>query len=272
MANLPGTRIRDNGVFGTITDNPLTMGATTFNSADLADLSVVAGDHAIVTLDPLREFGDSEIIMVTAHSASATVATIQRGMFGTAARQHPVNTLWVHAATNDDFIRIVTSSTRPADPYKSQVIFETDTNYYMGHTGSAWEHGLKLGTWTDWTPTLDQNGAVTKTVTYAAYVRIGRTVIASMVLSVTGTGNAGQAVTVGLPPIAPRELVVAAGTAYLLDSSAGTRYAGTNRIISTGFQMIPDASTSGVLGTNGFTAALASGDVIAATLIYEAAS
>lgn len=149
MAVLPGTRIRDNGVFGVTTDNPLTAGAVAFNSANLALLSVVSGNHALVTLDPLRQFGAPEIVMVTVHTAAATVATIQRGMFGTVARSHPQGTLWVHAAADNDFIEIVTSSTRPSDQYEGQAIYEADTDFYMGFNGSTWG---KLGSAVDTSP------------------------------------------------------------------------------------------------------------------------
>lgn len=138
MAILPGTRIRDNGIFGTTTDNPLTAGAATYNSAALALLSTVAGNHALVTLDPLRQFGEPEIVMITAHTAAATVATITRGMFGTIARSHPVSTLWVHAAADNDFIEVLTSATRPADQYEGQFIYETDTNKLVGFGGVDW--------------------------------------------------------------------------------------------------------------------------------------
>ena len=141
MAILPGSRIRKNGAFGTITDNPLTAGAVTFNSAALTTLPVVTGNHAIITLDPLKQFGNPEIVMVTAHTAAATVATITRGMFGTVARSHPQGTLWVHAATQDDYIEVLTSSTRPADQYEGQTIYETDTNRYAGFDGIAWWPG-----------------------------------------------------------------------------------------------------------------------------------
>lgn len=133
-----GPRIRDNNIFGTTTDNPLTAGAGTFNSAGLANLEVVAAAHAIVTLDPLREFGEPEIVIITAHTAAATVATITRGAYGTVARAHPLGTLWVHAAVDEDFTEIVTSSTHPTDPYESQEIFETDTDRYLSYTGAVW--------------------------------------------------------------------------------------------------------------------------------------
>lgn len=164
MAILSGSRIRKNGVFGTITDNPLTAGAATFNSAALADLPVVTGNHAIITLDPLKQFGNPEIVMVTAHTAAATVATITRGMFGTVARSHPVNTLWVHAATQDDFVEIVTSSTRPSDQYEGQFIFESDTNKLMGFGGVDWAPRDAGGTLGYAQATVSQTGITNLTV------------------------------------------------------------------------------------------------------------
>lgn len=93
-------RLRSNNVFGTTTDNPLTNVATSFNSAGLANLVAVTGsDTAVIILDPNRVNGAPEIVYVTAHTGSATVATISRGQEGTAARQHPSGTFWVHGAT-----------------------------------------------------------------------------------------------------------------------------------------------------------------------------
>lgn len=141
MALLPGTRIRNNGITGNITDNPLSIGAVLLNSVNLAKLGVVSGDHAIITLDPLRQFGEPEIVMVTAHTATSTTATIQRAMYGTTARMHPQNTLWVHAATTDDFSLLSTSSTRPTDVWKGQQIFESDTLRPAYYNGTTWLPG-----------------------------------------------------------------------------------------------------------------------------------
>lgn len=81
---------------GTTTDNPLTNVATAVNSAGLASMAVVAGgDYMWITLDPLAVNGAPEIVLVTAHSSSATSCTITRAQQGTAARQHPQNTKWV---------------------------------------------------------------------------------------------------------------------------------------------------------------------------------
>jgi len=138
MAVFAGSRIRENNVLGTTTDNPLLVGATTMNSAGLTNLPAVASNHAVLILDPLRAAGAPEIVIVTAHTAAATSATITRGAYGTTARQHASGTLWVHAETKDDLIRIVTSGTRPADQYEGQLIYETDTDRFVGFDGAAW--------------------------------------------------------------------------------------------------------------------------------------
>lgn len=141
-------RERFNNVFGTTTDNPLTSGATSFNSMGLANLGVIATKHATITFDPLRQFGNPEIVIVTAHTSNATIATITRGAYNTTNREHPQGTLWVHAPLDEDFIEIVTSITRPLDPYEGQFIFETDTNKLFGYGGVDWaprDAGGQLG-------------------------------------------------------------------------------------------------------------------------------
>lgn len=144
MAVFAGARQRDNNAFGTITDNPLTAGAVTLNSAGLANVSAVSGNHVALVLDPLRTAGAPEIVIVTAHTGAATSATITRGAYGTVARSHAAGVLWVLAATADDLVRICTSSTRPTDAYEGQLIFETDTNKYVGHGGVDW-HPVDAG-------------------------------------------------------------------------------------------------------------------------------
>lgn len=133
-----GPRIRTNNVQGTVTDNPLTNVATTLNSAGLANLAAVSSAHALIILDPLRVAGAPEMVIVTAHTAAATSATISRAAYGTSARQHNSGTAWVHATSIEDVIQILTSSTRPSDPYKGQFIFETDTNKLVGYGGTDW--------------------------------------------------------------------------------------------------------------------------------------
>ncbi len=143
-----GPRIRANNIYGIISDNPLTAAATAFTSPSLPLLPVVASAHAIVVLDPKRVYGDPEIVVVTIHTASSTVATVLRGQYGTSPREHPIGTAWAHVPIDEDFIEIVTSTTRPGDPYEGQFIFETDTNKFMGYGGVDWaprDAGGQLG-------------------------------------------------------------------------------------------------------------------------------
>lgn len=133
-----GTRIRANNVYGVTLDNPLAAAATTFNSVSLPLLPVVAVAHAIIVFDPKRVYGDPEIVVVTAHTASSTVATILRAQYGTSQRVHPQGTSWAHVPINEDWIQILTSLTRPSNPYEGQLIFETDTNKLIGYGGVDW--------------------------------------------------------------------------------------------------------------------------------------
>ena len=96
--------VRTDGVFGRTSNNPLLIGDLTLTSTGLEDLDIVTGgDVAYLVLDPEKEFGAIEIVQVTAHSASSDTATIVRGQLGTSARQHDLNTYFVHGVIANDF-------------------------------------------------------------------------------------------------------------------------------------------------------------------------
>ena len=98
------SRSRTAFLSGTITDNPLTSGATTINSAGLASLPAISSpDIAVLVLDPTGSAGAPEVVYVTAHTGSATSATISRGQEGSSARQHASGVAWVHGPTLYDF-------------------------------------------------------------------------------------------------------------------------------------------------------------------------
>lgn len=137
-----GSRVRANNVYGTVSDNPLLIGATSYTSLGLSLLPAIVSpnQHAVVVLDPKRVIGPNpEIVVITSHTALGTTATITRGAYGTVARQHPQGTAWAHVPVGpDDYIAIVTAGTRPGDPYEGQFIFETDTNKLVGYGGVDW--------------------------------------------------------------------------------------------------------------------------------------
>jgi hypothetical protein len=272
-----GARSRSNNVIGTITDNPLTTGAVSFNSVLLNLLPVISGGHAVVTLDPLRQYGNPEIVVITAHTSSATVATITRGAYGTTARTHPSGTVWIHAPINEDAISILTSSTRPADPYRGEMIFETDSNAFTAfdQTG-AWRTVMPLGTWASWTPTVTQGVSVAATINYARYVQMGHTAIITCRLTITGTGTGASFIVIGGSPVNSAATGVITngaicGSGSVIDNSATLNY----KVIVypqsiNSFSMLYTGSTSGnPLGAADFVAALAINDIIQFTVTIE---
>jgi len=133
-------RARANFVSGTITDNPLTNSATTFNSSALASLPAAATDHYFpVILDPDGTGAGAEIVYVTAHTASATSATIVRGREGTTGLQHASGTKWVHGPTNIDY-------------HKSSLDFPfaDGTKLYYAYEPSALTSGTSLPSGWSW--------------------------------------------------------------------------------------------------------------------------
>jgi hypothetical protein len=90
-----------------------------------------------------------------------------------------------------DSIHVPSAGNRPPASWGAQVNENFDVLYD--------EYLAKLGVWTSWTPTVTQAGSITKTVTYARYIKLGRLVIAQAYLAITGAGSSATAVTVSLP-------------------------------------------------------------------------
>lgn len=150
--------------------------------------------------------------------------------------------------------------------------FLEDVNTMTVYSGAAWSTiGPVHGSVSTWTPTLTQSGTVTATVTSARYTRVGRWIMGYTRLDVTGTGTATNAVTVSLPVAAASTVM---GSGWIYDSSATTNYTGAASVnTSTTVAMIQHNSTSGFMGAVGnFTAALASGDIVQVSFMYEAAA
>lgn len=85
-----------------VTDADPGSGGTSLSAPGLADLLVVASpDFVALTLDPEEEFGAPEIVWVSAHSSSATTATIVRAQEGTGGIAHAVGTQVVVGVTQD---------------------------------------------------------------------------------------------------------------------------------------------------------------------------
>jgi hypothetical protein len=149
--------------------------------------------------------------------------------------------------------------------WNAAALTESDINTYL--TGEG-------GSWTSWTPLITQSGNVSRTATRAVYGRWGRLIVFQAYMSVTGTGSAGFTISVSLPVTAASGLAIPIGDGFLFDASSGNYYGFHTRIATT---TTVDLQGDGIgadlaLGGATFTAALASGDVISISGIYEAAS
>lgn len=85
---------------GLISDNPLTVSATTVNAALFNTLPVIAPIpppgglvSMMMTLDPGID-GSREYVKIIGHTAGATSVTVVRGQFGTPAKSHIVGSQW----------------------------------------------------------------------------------------------------------------------------------------------------------------------------------
>jgi hypothetical protein len=148
-------------------------------------------------------------------------------------------------------------------------------------TGSVWPEGSEITAgmvaseaWNVFSPVVTQGVVVAHTVSRATYIKIGRTVHASVELSITGAGTAGSNIVVSLPvPAASSGAIVGSGIVY--DSSTTTVYAGiANTIDSTTLSLWPASAdgTTSFLGNRQFSAGLASGDLVRYGITYEAAA
>lgn len=270
-----GSRVRANNVYGTTQDNPLLVGAVSFTSLGLNLLPAISGQHAVVVLDPKRLFGEPEIVVVTSHLAMGTTATITRGTYGTTAREHPQGTPWAHVPVGpDDYIPIVTSGTRPADPFRGEMIFETDTNSFVARTtADTWQTVVPIGQWTDYTPTLTQSIAVTKTINYARYIRIGRLIVAQVYLTITSAGTGGNPVVVGLPFAASNTTVATASTigSFSYQDTGTASYSGTANFTSS-TTVAGQAHNQGAFIGQAPSFTTANTDIVSIMVSYEAAA
>ena len=128
-----------------------------------------------------------------------------------------------------------------------------------------------LDAWTNWTPTLTQTGAVTKTINSATFIQIGKLVFAEFNLVVTGSGSGLTGVTVSLPVTAKSKTGVRIGVGSIFDNRPVTQYAAVcYQTSTTTIGFIGDWSAGAQWGSSP-AINLAVSDNVAASLTYEAA-
>ena len=165
------------------------------------------------------------------------------------------------------------SGTAPADPYIGQTWVDTTTKAYRLWNGTLWKY-IHSYEKLDFSPTIQQPGLLTRTISYANYQRGGDYVEGEILLVVTGTGTANNIINISLPVTPAAVAGQAAGYGYLYDASANVRYPCQPVITSsTLMAFIDPAGGVGVLfGQTGaaFGAALALNDTFTYNFRYRA--
>jgi hypothetical protein len=87
---------------GALDADLLTAGTSMSSPALAAMLAVASPDTMTIVIDPDGIAGAPETVHITAHTASATTATVTRGQEGTTARDHLSGTDWVAPVTAND--------------------------------------------------------------------------------------------------------------------------------------------------------------------------
>lgn len=154
-------------------------------------------------------------------------------------------------------------------------VFDSTNSLMYGWNGTAYTVvDYRAAAFSTYTPTLTQSGAVTKTTTRAAYSKIGRQVTVGVNLALTGAGTGNNAILLGLPEasVAMTADIDVLGNGIYFDSGVATyplvvRWRSTTTV---SFQRT-DATPTNVFGIDP-NFACASGDVLTATLTYEAAA
>ena len=130
------------------------------------------------------------------------------------------------------------------------------------------------GAWQSWTPTVAQGATnnIAKTVQYAKYVVLGKTVIANCRLDLTANGTAGSQASISIPSeIATASTNPRVGACHIYDASTTVRYTGQAEFLtSTTLGFVGDWSGNNAWGAAP-NLALGTSDQIGFSIMYEIA-
>lgn len=195
-----------------------------------------------------------------------------------------ITAAWGNANVRDQTVTPFASSAARASaivsPVEGMVSHLNDVNTLGVYSGSAWSTiGPVHGAWIDYTPTLTQSATVTKTVTYAAYHRVGRLIFAAGRLDVTGAGTANNAIEFGLP-VAARTTgaTIPIGVAWVFDATGSVAFTGTAIVQSASVARMIAPSAGAALADRYVGVTIAGGPTLASTdsvlwqVQYEAAA
>ncbi len=126
-----------------------------------------------------------------------------------------------------------------------------------------------VGRWVNWTPTIDQGGAVTSTTTSARAFRLGKKITLLANVNCTSAGTAGNGILIaGLPANVTDATGAPCVGAFQVNDKAATVYAGST-VVYTATQLALRCNVSGNLLGADPAYTIANGDDISFVAIYE---
>jgi len=205
-----------------------------------------------ILLTPIIDYARTSSSVITLTQAVVTNDIID------VVNTQPFNVADVYTTTQSDNRYLTQSSASSTYLTQSSAsnTYATQTNF--SNTG-----------WTSYTPTITQGVTLSKTVNYAKYKQIGKTLYVNISMTITSGGTAGNRIRTSLPiPVISADVVVL-GSGYYFD--AGTaHYPGTAIIYDVNtVELYTHASANAIGASPGVTAA--NNDVMAYNLVYEIA-
>ena len=176
----------------------------------------------------------------------------------------PVVTQLPSQATEGDQVLLYSAS-----PYAGY-----QTHQYVTGSWRTLDDSRGTGAWQSWTPTVAQGATnnIAKTVQYAKYVVLGKTVIANCRLDLTANGTAGSQASISIPSeIATASTNPRVGACHIYDASTTVRYTGQAEFLtSTTLGFVGDWSGNNAWGAAP-NLALGTSDQIGFSIMYEIA-
>lgn len=129
----------------------------------------------------------------------------------------------------------------------------------------------RYGGWVDWTPTVNQGGAVACTVVEAKYCLIGKVCCVQAKIGITGSGVAGNSIQISGQPTVIQPALASGyqpiGVCFALDAGVNVYFGSLIAFSGISWSLTCD-TTGGFVGENP-NFALANGDGIQFTALYR---